>query len=492
MFTPSVVRTHQVLLATYNQETMLARLTLSLLTFALLAGYGHAVSSSRAEASGPLTGYPHAMASLGDSITRGYDADPGTFGEQLENVWSTGTSASVNSIYSRLLVVDPAISGHRFNDAVSGARMTDLNGQAQNAVSQAADLVLIFMGGNDVCTSTEASMTPVATFQAQFEQAMQTLATGLPDSRIALVSIPDVYNLWAILKDNASARFVWSFASICQSLLANPLSTAPADVQRRADVRQHNMDFNDVLNNVCAEYVHCRFDNYLAFNTIFTPSDVSTIDYFHPSVAGQANIAAQGWANSFDLTDVTPPVSDSSATGQVTSATVSLTATDNAGVSGIEYKVGAAAYQRYSSPVSIPWHTAVTWRAVDTNGNSEATHTCQIGGWAFPHGDSDCDGWADSVPAMGNASESFLGTDAARPCASTHFQSDEAGPDAWPADFDDNQAVNLTDVFMVVPHLNTADNAPGSSQRFDLTGDGAINLTDIFKLVPFLNVSCAP
>ena len=78
-------------------------------------------------------------------------------------------------------------------------------------------------------------------------------------------------------------------------MLANPLSSDPADVQRRADVRQRNVDFNDVLNSVCANYVHCKFDDYLGFNTAFTPAHVSTIDYFHPSVAGQALIAQLAW-----------------------------------------------------------------------------------------------------------------------------------------------------------------------------------------------------
>jgi lysophospholipase L1-like esterase len=469
---------------------MRARLTLALLTVVLL-GAGRAIHSSRTEASGPITGYPHAMASLGDSITRAFDADPSTFGEQPENSWSTGTNAAVDSIYSRLLVVDPAISGNRFNDAVSGARMTDLNGQAQSAVSQGADLVLILMGGNDVCTSTEASMTPVATFQAQFQQAMQTIATGLPDSRIALVSIPDVYNLWSILKDNSSARSVWSFAAICQSLLANPLSTAPADVLRRADVRQRNMDFNDVLNNVCAGYVHCRFDNYLSFNTVFTPSDVSTLDYFHPSLSGQAKIAAQGWTSSFDFTDSTPPVSDSVGTAAPGGASVQLTATDAAGVSGIEYALGAGAYAKYTAPLSLTTSSILTWRAVDLNGNSEATHTCRIGGWSWPGGDSDCDGFPDSVAAGGHASESFLGTDPTRQCAATPIANDEAGPDAWPFDFNDDQKANLSDILHYLPVFNTQSPGPPYAARYDLNGDGHINLSDILQFLPVFNQSCA-
>jgi lysophospholipase L1-like esterase len=301
------------LAAGYNQATM-RWLAAVLILGVLLVAAGAAVRTRSASAGSAIVGYPDSIASLGDSITRAFDADPTMFGEQLENSWSTGTSSSVDSIYSRLLAVHSPILGNRYNDALSGAQMTGLNGQAQNAVSQGADEVLILMGANDVCTSSEASMTPVATFQTQFLQAMQTLTSGLPDARISVISIPDVYNLWAILHDNASARSVWSFASICQSLLANPTSMAAADVQRRANVRQRNIDFNTVLHDGCALYAHCRFDNYVGFNTVFTTDDVSTLDYFHPSVNGQALIAAVAWANFYDFSDTTTPSSSPSPT----------------------------------------------------------------------------------------------------------------------------------------------------------------------------------
>jgi Thrombospondin type 3 repeat/Cohesin domain len=104
--------------------------------------------------------------------------------------------------------------------------------------------------------------------------------------------------------------------------------------------------------------------------------------------------------------------------------------------------------------------------------------------WPVPANDPDCDGFSTTA-------ESFVGTDPARHCAATSTANDEPLPDAWPVDFNDDQAANLTDIFKMVPHLNTADSDPGSSPRFDLSTDGFINLTDIFKLVPFLNKSCA-
>jgi lysophospholipase L1-like esterase len=464
---------------------------LGVLTLVLVAAIGGSSHSRRAEADAPVVGYPNSIASLGDSITRAFDADPSMFGEQLENSWSTGTSPSVNSIYSRLLAVYPPISGNRFNDAVSGAKMVDLNGQASNAVGQGASLVLVLMGGNDVCTPSEGTMTPVATFQTQFQQAMQTLSRGLPDARIAVGSVPDVYNLWSILHDNANAQNVWQGFNICQSLLANPTSMAPADVQRRADVRQRNMDFNTVLHDVCAQYAHCRFDNYVGFNTAFTTDDVSTLDYFHPSLAGQAHIASLAWANFYDFTDTTPPVSNSSASAISGGVSVLLTATDAAGISGIEYRIGSAGYQTYSGPFSVPLGSSFTWRAVDVNGNTEGTHTCRSGGWAWPTGDSDCDGFADTVAAGGRAPESFIGTDPTRACASTPTANDEPLPDAWPMDFNDDQLVGLADVSRYSSVFGSHSPGPPYDARFDLNGDGVISLPDVAMFSQFFGKRCA-
>jgi lysophospholipase L1-like esterase len=244
---------------------------------------------------------PSSMASTGDSITRAFNTGGFPYIDAPANSWSTGTSTTVNSHYRRLLVLNPAIAGRAFNYAVSGADMADLNGQAQRAVLQGVEYVTVLMGANDVCASSEAAMTPVATFRAQFQMAMETLTMGLPSARIYVVSIPDVYRLWEVYRTSVTAWLVWTSARICQSLLANPWSYSSADVARRARVRQRNIDYNTQLAEVCAAFVTCRFDGNAVFNTAFVRSDVTTRDYFHPSLAGQAKLAAVTWAAGYDF-----------------------------------------------------------------------------------------------------------------------------------------------------------------------------------------------
>src|SRR5205823_12438946 len=71
---------------------------------------------------------PNSMSSLGDSITRGYDAC-GFFIDCPQRSWSTGTYSTVNSHYLRILAKNAKISGHNNNGAKTGAKMIDLDGQ---------------------------------------------------------------------------------------------------------------------------------------------------------------------------------------------------------------------------------------------------------------------------------------------------------------------------------------------------------------------------
>ena len=238
--------------------------------------------------------YPNSIASTGDSITRAFNDCWFPYIDCPSASWSTGTSSY--SHYRRIQSVNFGITGRSYNHAVSGADMADLYGQVQGVIGRRAEYVTILMGANDVCASSEAGMTDVTVFRDQFAAAMSSLNASLPTSRIFVSSIPDIYQLFSLYRWDLGANSVWAIAGICQSMLAYPFSNLPADVARRARVRQRNIDYNTKLAEVCAWYTQCRFDNNAVFNTAFVRSDVTTRDYFHPSVNGQAKLAAITWS----------------------------------------------------------------------------------------------------------------------------------------------------------------------------------------------------
>ena len=272
----------------------------ALLGAALLLGLFPAAAAAEAPA------LPASMAAVGDSISQAASTGGSLGADYPQNAWSTGTNTTVNSHYLRLVALNPAIGGAAYNLSVSGARMTDLASQMQQAAAVRPDYMTVLIGGNDICTDTEAEMTSVTDFRAQFEAAMAALRAGSPDTHVYVVSIPRVLGLWELFRNDWWARFVWSAGDICQSLLANPTSTQAADVQRRARVAERNVDYNQALFELCSADPLCLWDGWAAYDTAFARSDVSA-DYFHPSIAGQAKLAAVSWTAGYWGAPQPPP-----------------------------------------------------------------------------------------------------------------------------------------------------------------------------------------
>lgn len=288
---------------------------------AVLLGVLAPVGAS-AETAVPL---PATMAAVGDSITQAASSDGSLGVDAPRNSWATGWNATVSSHAQRLAMLGQAPAIH--NRSVSGAKVGDLQAQMVTVVPVQPDYLTVLIGGNDLCTDTVEQMTPVDTFRTQFGAAMAELSAGSPETHVLVASIPDAYRLWELFRTNYWARLVWSAGDICQSLLQDPGSTRTADVQRRADVRQRNIEYNVALEEVCGMYPRCRFDGNAVFDTAFVRSDVSG-DYFHPSIAGQAKIAATTWAAGYAwATTPPPPPTNQPPTAAFTSACSDLSCT---------------------------------------------------------------------------------------------------------------------------------------------------------------------
>ena len=209
-------------------------------------------ATAAAAAAPPL---PDSIAAIGDSITQAVDVCC-LFGSWPGNSWSTGYVPldGIASHYERIRAQNPRIRGHRWNNAVSGARMAHAPGQARATVRQGAEYVTILMGANDLC-GWNGTLTPTATFRT-----------------------------------HPLAQAVWQAAGICPSMLN--FFNSPAD---RQAVSKRQRELNNVLRDVCATWSRCRFDDYVTYNYDFTRGLVSKLDWFHPSLSGQATLATLTW-----------------------------------------------------------------------------------------------------------------------------------------------------------------------------------------------------
>lgn len=274
-----------------HRSAFISLLAALLLAF-IAAGPAEAARKPRAMA----TAYPTSMSSLGDSITRGFNAS-GWFSDWPSRSWSTGSYSTVKSHATRLSAYSGAM--RVYNNARSGAKVGELAGQAATTVSQGTEYATVLIGANDACTETEGQMTPVADFATRFENAMDTFAGDPTPPKVLVASIPDIHRLYSVGKGSSSARNAWAAYGICQSMLANPQSTNQADVDRRQRVRQRVIDYNAKLQSICVSYTFCRYDGGAVFNYQFTLSQLSTWDYFHPNTAGQTVLAAETWKAGF-------------------------------------------------------------------------------------------------------------------------------------------------------------------------------------------------
>lgn len=353
-----------------------------------------------------IPGKPTSVAAVGDSITQSTGTGP-LSKENPKNNWATGTD--VSSVAARLGVP----TTKRFNLSANGDKMSDFAPQIQNGKSGGSGdvsviptdtrLVLVELGGNDLCRDTVASMTSVETYRTQFKAGLTAVANRAPNALIQVMSVPDIYNLWYIrgAPQNATyhpeaesgqasgingARFYWDGLTAvgvkfpCQSLLTNPDSYSAADRQRRQDVRTRNQAYNAVLAEECGKVLRCRFDGNRLFDLTsnrvtppdgpllpqaqwaFTDLDISRNtaslcpipgltgdgcgDHFHPSKQGQGKIAEAATIAGRDWTDTTMPTAGASVVpngrpdgANRLSAKIRFTGTDAAGLRGQEVRV---------------------------------------------------------------------------------------------------------------------------------------------------------
>ncbi|WKX70156.1 SGNH/GDSL hydrolase family protein [Streptomyces sp. XD-27] len=228
---------------------------------------------------------PRSLASVGDSISRGFDACS-VLKDCPEVSWATGTE--VDSLARRLR---PSGGGEvrSWNHAKTGALMADLPAQMRAATAHEPELVTVLIGANDACRDSVDDMTPTADFRADFTTALTSLRRALPKTQVYVASVPDLKRLWSQGRNNLFGRQVWKLG-ICPSMLKDSTADDAASVERRRQVEDRVDAYNAALKDVCGKDPRCRYDDAV-HNYRFTTDELSKWDWFHPSKEGQQALA---------------------------------------------------------------------------------------------------------------------------------------------------------------------------------------------------------
>ncbi len=285
---------------------------------------------------------PVAVSVAGDSITRAFAADcecnltpscllacaPNL--EQPEHSWFDGDDSSVFSVHDRYRFFDPTVRANH-SAAALGARMRGGDDsfaiQAGRIVAQnpLPDLVIVLLGGNDLCSrecvSPAHCSSPLFTdaeWRAALQLGLDTLMAGLAQhATVYLGSVPRVQDLRAagIAKQNADSEvdceLAWETFDLCQIATDPTVLNGETLAVRLAGIGERQRRYNEILAEqadayasnangrnplgigVVAEYVDPLTPSL--GNAALGPQQINGGDCFHPSRAGQNQIAELLW-----------------------------------------------------------------------------------------------------------------------------------------------------------------------------------------------------
>jgi lysophospholipase L1-like esterase len=312
------------------------------------------------------------LGAIGDSISTAMNADDGcddvvqcldNLGEDWD--WSFVTGTQPWSVRSRL---QPFGFDGSQTAAVNGADWGDALLQAQQLMAfPGISLVVVELGGNDVCQSLGEPPPSLDWVEEQIDQTLTYLTDSMPrGSYVVLAEVPDVVALRDLMGTEphflfSSCQALWDLdyeslneaavMEVCASLYGDWLCTTFPEFRyltrdwladllewmfqdvffdqfpcanvlnsaSTAEARTAAADFNLALNVLLAQ----KADEYSGRNGVsvrvaggiydhlYSKDDVSSLDCFHPSRDGQAFLADLIWPTVYDA--LTPP--DCSADG---------------------------------------------------------------------------------------------------------------------------------------------------------------------------------
>jgi hypothetical protein len=249
--------------------------------------------------------YPNAIVVLGDGGAAGHASDPAhTFRDAPENSWATGTNPAVDSVYSRILAVNPAVRGHNVNLARDDLTSAGFTAQLHRAIAlnPKPDLVIVELGDRAGATCDGHDAAHYAEFRAEWNAGLQTLTTGLPHARIFVVS-PwggsygsswGSFDSYVKYLDGLSegARLQHAGKRLCQFVESPSGRVVPARV---AYMKKTWASYEAQKAAACARFPQCHYDGGVAERIAVTAADVAPGGGY-PTIQGNAELAAAEWA----------------------------------------------------------------------------------------------------------------------------------------------------------------------------------------------------
>jgi hypothetical protein len=249
--------------------------------------------------------YPNAIVVLGDGAAAGHSTNPAhPLFDVPDNSWATGANPAVDSVYSRILALNPAVRGHGVNLATDDLSPAGFAAQMHRAIalSPKPELVIVQLGDRAFASCDGRDDAHYADFGAEWTTILQTLTTGLPHAQIFLVSPwgGSYGSSWGSFDSYAKylagldvgLRLQHAGKHPCQFADSPSGRIVPARV---AYMKQTWAGYEAQKTAACARFPQCHYDRGIAGRIAVTAADIAPGGGY-PSVQGEAQLAAAEWA----------------------------------------------------------------------------------------------------------------------------------------------------------------------------------------------------
>jgi lysophospholipase L1-like esterase len=258
---------------------------------------------------------PKRLYSIGDSITRAFDADLPA--DNLNLSWVNGYFGfwqwlfglpNVRAHNQRISANFGSSGRKNWIAAQNGARVDDLVSQAGSAAGKNVTYSTVMLGGNDVCRDSIADLPTDAEFEANVVAGMDTLLGNLPNgATVQVVAIPDLKRLYDIGQDKTALGIVDCEVLWALTVAGFPCGSMLSPFNSEADrlyVQSRIIGYNQILENITDEKADQHPGKFLSYTDVtfsepFQEEDISDIDCYHPSWRGERKFSEHTWNDGF-------------------------------------------------------------------------------------------------------------------------------------------------------------------------------------------------
>lgn len=285
--------------------------------------------------------FPRAMAAFGDSMTEallaGYSNEKGLPAAELSRMlsvaaldeedrldafrklyahvdlsWATGLGETdlVKSHSERIR--DYQSDLRSWNFSVSGAHSKDLLHQVHRALAAVdsegmnLDYILILVGANDLMANQVADMTPVDLFKLHVETALDFLLSEFPEANVLLLAPPPIFDVFEksenILAVKAG-RYSLTCGQMRRTIYGKKAILDPSNASEYEASKVRLEEYRQALREIAEELK--VFYPRASIKTPEIPASkqriekILSVDCFHPSEWGQAELAHSTWRLGF-------------------------------------------------------------------------------------------------------------------------------------------------------------------------------------------------